>query len=175
MVYIAMFNILGCVIIAFVFAVKLAALVTFVSLPIIVAGAFYRLRYELQYERMNNEVFAESSKFAAEAIGAFRTVTSLTLENTICRRYEDLLQRHVRAAFMKGRFSTIIFALSDSLPLLCLALTYWYGGRLLADREYGPIQFFVCFIAVTNGAEAAGNLLSFGPSKSSFPMCKQIP
>ena len=59
----------------------------------------------------------------------------------------------------------MIFALSDSVNLLCMALTFYYGGHLLASREYGPIQFFIVYIGVVNGAESAGSFLSFGPSK----------
>jgi len=109
-------------------------------------------------------VFAESSQFAAESIGAFRTVTSLTLEDMICHRYGVLLQDHVNKAFRKGRFSTLVFAASDSIPLLCMALAFWYGGRLLSTREYGPVNFFVVYMAVVQGAEGAGQWLSFGPN-----------
>lgn len=88
-----------------------------------------RVRYELQFEKMNQAVFAESSKFAAESIGAFRTVNSLTLEDMICRRYEFLLADHVKKASKKAKYSSLIFAGSDSIQLLCMALTFWYGGR----------------------------------------------
>jgi ATP-binding cassette subfamily B (MDR/TAP) protein 1 len=70
-------------------------------------------------------VFAESSQFAAEAFGAFRTVTALTLEDMICDRYAALLQQQVKKARQKARFSTIIFALSDSMVFPCMALTFW--------------------------------------------------
>lgn len=92
-------------------------------------SAFIRVRYEIQFEKMNQAVFAESSRFAAELIGAFRTVTSLTLEDMICHRYETLLANHLWKAFNKAKFSTLIFSASDSLALLCMALTFWYGGR----------------------------------------------
>lgn len=106
-------------------------------------AGFFRVRYEIQFEALNQAVFAESSKFAAEAIGAFRTVTGLTMEEMIARRYEMLLQDHVKKAFIKARWSTFIFAASDSVQLLCMALAFWYGGRLLASREYQPENFFV--------------------------------
>jgi ATP-binding cassette subfamily B (MDR/TAP) protein 1 len=115
---------------------------------------------------MNQAVFAESSKFASESIGAFRTVTSMTMEDMICLRYEKLLQSHVRHAFNKSRFTTLLFAASDSISLLSMALTFWYGGQLLANREYNAVQFFVVYIAVVNGSESTGSLLSFGPSES---------
>jgi len=135
-------------------------------LTIMIAGAFMRLRYEIMFEKMNQAVFEESSKFAAESISAFRTVTSLTLEEVICTRYEVLLADHVSKAFKKAIYACLIFAGSDSFPLLCMALTFWYGGRLLGNREYGPVEFFVIYIAVIIGSESAGQFLSLGPSKS---------
>ncbi len=88
-------------------------------------ASFVRVRFEIQFEKLNAEVFAESSQFAAEAFGAFRTVTALTLEDMICARYATLLQGHVDKAFKKARFTTLVFALSDSVMLLCMALAFW--------------------------------------------------
>ncbi|CAD6441632.1 6175a0f8-118b-4c5d-b66e-b6f1a58887c9 [Sclerotinia trifoliorum] len=164
MVLTALCNIAGCIIIAFVFGWKLTCVVAFVALPIMICSSFYRIRYEIRFEKMNQAVFAESSKFAAEAISAFRTVTSLTLEDMICRRYDELLKWHVNGHAKKSRYSSIIFAASESLGLGCMALAFWYGGTLLASREYGPINFFVVYMALINGAESAGSLLSFGPN-----------
>lgn len=84
----------------------------------------------MQFEKMNFDVFAESAKFATESIGAIRTVTALTLEDEICGRYERLLQTHIRDAFRKARFSTLVFAMSDSVALLCMAFVLWYVSVL---------------------------------------------
>jgi ATP-binding cassette subfamily B (MDR/TAP) protein 1 len=166
LVYTALISLVGCIIIAFIFGWKLTVLTVFVAMPIILAAGFFRVRYEIQFESLNQAVFAESSKFAAESIGAFRTVSSLTLEDMICRRYELLLQGHVNAAFHKARYTSLIFAASDSVQFLTMALAFWYGGQLLANGHYSPLHFFVVYMAVINGAEGAGSLLSFGPSRS---------
>lgn len=125
MAYIALTNIVGGIALAFVFGWKLTLVALFGGLPITLGCGYYRIRFELVFEEMNAKVFAESSQFAAEAIGAFRTVTSLTLEDVICSRYEKLLQDHVRKAFNKARLTMLVFSASDSLPLLCMALTFW--------------------------------------------------
>ncbi|ROV99983.1 hypothetical protein VMCG_06178 [Cytospora schulzeri] len=106
----------------------------------------------------------ESSKWASEAIGAFRSVSALTLEDMIIQRYERLLHGHTMAAYRKARWKSIVIALSGSLPMACQALILWYGGRLLAGREYGVLSFFVCYQAVMSGAESAGAGFSFGPN-----------
>jgi ATP-binding cassette subfamily B (MDR/TAP) protein 1 len=96
-------------------------------MPITLSCAFFRLRYEVQFESLNQAVFAESSKFASESINAFRTVSSLTLENMISKRYETLLNDHINTAFKKARFTTLVFAFSDSTNLLLMSLIFWYG------------------------------------------------
>ena len=93
----------------------------------------------------------------------------------ITNRYDTLLERHVKKAFKKARLSSMIFALSDSVNLLCMALTFYYGGRLLGSHEYDPVSFFVIYIAVVNGAESAGSFMSFGPSKFAFEVSLHAP
>jgi ATP-binding cassette subfamily B (MDR/TAP) protein 1 len=62
MVLQAVFSLIGCIIIAFYFGWKLTLLAVFVALPLIMGGAFFRFRYEIQFEKMNQKVFEESSK-----------------------------------------------------------------------------------------------------------------
>ncbi|KAF3017156.1 hypothetical protein E8E14_011158 [Neopestalotiopsis sp. 37M] len=164
LVYNAIFTVFGTLAVAFAFGWKLALVALCVTMPLGLSAGYFRVKYELEFEKMYSAVFAESSKFAAEAIGAFRTVSSMTLEDTITERYDKLLNGHVGSAFKKARWTTLIFALSDSISLGCQALIFWYGGRLMATREYEPMQFFVCYMAVIQGAESAGQGFSFGPN-----------
>ncbi|PVI03643.1 P-loop containing nucleoside triphosphate hydrolase protein [Periconia macrospinosa] len=161
---IAVFNLIGCTIVSFVFGWKLSLVIFFASMPVILIAAFLRVRYEMLFVSMNEKVFAKSSKFAAEAITSFRTVTALTLEDTISKEYDTLLRSHIHEAFMSGRFSVLVFALSDSLQLCSMALAFWYGGQLLARREYEPLQFFLIYAALIQSAQAAGQFLAYGPN-----------
>lgn len=124
-VLISIFNIIGSITLSFFFGWKLTLITVFTAMPIILAAGFFRIRYETQFEKMNSEVFEESSKFATESISAFRTVSSLVLEDTIVRRYEKLLREHSENAFKKAKFSTLVFSMSDSISLLCMAFVLW--------------------------------------------------
>ncbi|KAJ2907063.1 P-loop containing nucleoside triphosphate hydrolase protein [Zalerion maritima] len=166
-VYSSGFQLIGGVTIAFVFSWKLACLACFVILPVGMAAGYFRFKYEIDFEKLYAQVFAESSKFAAEAIGAFRTVTALTLEDVICERYDELLRRHVNSAFKKAWGTTTIFALSDSVALAYNALVFWYGAKLMMDGDLEVTNFFVCYMAATQAAEAAGQGFSFGPNAAS--------
>lgn len=140
-VLISVLSVIGCLTISFYFGWKLALVTVLTMLPLILGAAFFRVRYEKRLEMMGMAVFAESAKFASEGVGAFRTVSSLTLERVICDRYAKLLRDHTRAAFFKSSGSTALFALSDSISLLCMAFILWYGGKLMAEHEYAPFQY----------------------------------
>ncbi|KAM0250560.1 hypothetical protein ACHAQJ_008570 [Trichoderma viride] len=163
-VYIAIFNLTGSIAIAFSFGWKLALVGTAVVMPILLASSYWRFKYEMQFEKMNNDVFSESSKFASESIGAFRTVTSLTLEDPISRRFETLCNGHVKTAFKKARWVSLLFGFADSCTLACQSLIFYYGSRLLASGEYKLENYFVCFMAIMNASESAGQSFGFGPN-----------
>jgi len=163
-VLISLFNVIGCIAVGLVFGWKLTLVALGTSMPIIVAAMFYRVRHETSFEEANNAVFAESAKFASESISAIRTVSSLTMEDGICQRYDTLLNAHIKDAFRKSRFSVMIFSFSDSISLLCMAFVLWYGGKLLSSHEYTPFQYMVVYIAVVQGGMSAGQWLSFGPN-----------
>ncbi|KAF2015176.1 ABC multidrug transporter-like protein [Aaosphaeria arxii CBS 175.79] len=164
MVMISLFSLVGCITIAAIFHWKFALVVIASSMPIILAGGWYRVRHEVKFESRNNDVFAESARFATEAIGAMRTVTSLTLERVICEKYKALLDDHVAKSKKEARLSCLVFAASDSSVLLCMAFALWYGGTLLANLELNSFTFLVVYLAIIQGSLAAGQWLSFGPN-----------
>ncbi|KAF5853597.1 hypothetical protein GGP41_002155 [Bipolaris sorokiniana] len=164
MALIAIVNVVGCVIISFVYGWKLSLVGLFAALPLILAAGYLRMRLELEFEKSNAKIFEDSSQFAAEAVGAFRTVLSLIMEDMIGDRYETLLSTHISNAFSRAKWGTLVFAGSDSIELACMALTFWYGGTLLASREYNNVDFFVIYQAIISGAVAAGMFFSFAPN-----------
>ncbi|KAM7194294.1 putative ABC multidrug transporter [Naviculisporaceae sp. PSN 640] len=157
-------SLIGALVISFVYGWKLALVALFVTVPLGLLAGFYRVKYELEFNKMNEAVFQESSKFGAESIGAFRTVSALVMEDAITERYQNLLQSHVMTAFKRARWTTILIAYSDSVSLACQTLVFWYGGRLIVTGEYSTTAFFVTYMAMIQGAESAGQWLSFGPN-----------
>jgi ATP-binding cassette subfamily B (MDR/TAP) protein 1 len=125
MLLISIFSLIGCIAVAEAFHWRFATIVIVSSLPIILAGGWYRVRHELKFEARNNAVFADSAQFATEAIGAIRTVVSLTLERAVCEKYNALLKKHIYKSWKEARVSCLAFAGSDSLVLLCMAFALW--------------------------------------------------
>lgn len=124
-VLVSIFNVIGCCIVGFVFGWKLTIVSLASTMPIIVVAMAYRVRHEVRLEAEASKVFAEGARFASESIAAIRTVSSLTMEDGVGTRYEELLNKHVRQAFSKARWSLLFFSFSDSISFLCMAFVLW--------------------------------------------------
>jgi ABC-type multidrug transport system fused ATPase/permease subunit len=163
MALISVFNLTGSIIISFYFGWKLALVGVLTIMPVVLTAGYMRISLERGFVELNRAVFAESSQFGSEAVAAFRTVTSLLMEEKILNRFDHLLHEHATNAFKRARFATLIFAFSDSADLFCQALCFYYGGTLLAKREYDLVTYFVIYMAAIQGAQAAGMWFSFAP------------
>ena len=42
-------------------------------------------------------------------------------------------------------------------------MAFWYGGNLIASREYSDFQVYVCIISLVSGAQIAGSVFNFAP------------
>lgn len=159
-----MFVVIGCVTISLVFNWKLGLVAMFFTMPLLLATGFWKVRHEVQFEQMNSAVFMESSQFATEAIGAIRTVSALTMESSITSRYQKLLNGHVQKAHRKAQWTAGLFGFAGSATLGCQALIFWYGGRLLVSGELSLEAFYVCLMAMVQGAESAIQSLALTPN-----------
>lgn len=112
--------------IAFIFGWKLTLVGFFVISPIILVAGFFRYRLEINFEKMAAAVYKDSSQFATEAIAAIRTVTSLTMEDMVYKRYQILLDDHARSAIRQAISSCLLFSASESVEIICTALIFWY-------------------------------------------------
>jgi ATP-binding cassette subfamily B (MDR/TAP) protein 1 len=140
-------------------------LVVFSTLPLIFGSGYLRLRLETKFEQENSAIFTESACFASQAVGAMRTVSSFTLENAIWSDYDKRLQEPLRNPLRVVGMPMVWYALAESIVFLVMALAFWYGGQLIADSEYSTEQFFVIYIAIDFGGEAAGQFFAYTPSK----------
>jgi len=161
LIIVVIVNLLSSCTLSLVVGWKLALVTIFGALPLLFAAGFTRMRLELSSQERVSKFFLESTRFASEAVGAIRTVQSLTLEDGVMERYAARLNGPVRSAYRRTAWIMLLFGLSESVDLLGVGLAFWYGGRLMVAGEYNVRQFFVVFIAVVFGGQAAGFLFGF--------------
>lgn len=168
-------NLVSNAILAIVYGWKLALVVFFGALPLIFFAGVIRIRLESQLQSRNSAAFAESARFASEAVGAMRTVCSFTIEDSISAAYDERLQVSLNRSIKHVFPSLIFYAATESMQFLGMALAFWYGGGLLASGEYTTNQFFVIYTAIIFGGEAAAMFFSWTTSKElvCFPSKKK--
>ncbi|KOS19776.1 Leptomycin B resistance protein pmd1 [Escovopsis weberi] len=133
------------------------------TIPLLLACGFFRFWMLAHFQRRSKAAYAKSASFASEAISAIRTVAALTREDDVLQLYHESLEKQQSASLRAILKSSTLYAGSQSLTFLVLALGFWYGGTLIGKGEYNMFEFFFCFMAVIFGAQSAGSIFSFAP------------
>ncbi|KAL4968151.1 P-loop containing nucleoside triphosphate hydrolase protein [Aspergillus stella-maris] len=154
-------NVLGSSILALAVGWKIALVAIFGCLPPLFFTGYVRIRLEMTSQERTSKIYLESARFAAEAIGAIRTVASLTMEEKVIQMYEERLQQTSPKFVRITLASAVLLGLCESLYLATLALIFWYGVKLLSEGEYRVETFFMVFVAVIFGGQAAGFLFGY--------------
>nr|POE75182.1 abc transporter fmpd [Quercus suber]POE94737.1 abc transporter fmpd [Quercus suber] len=139
------------------------ALVCFSTVPIQIGCGILRLKCLSLLESHSRRIYESSANYACEYSANIRTVAPLTLERKIQKDYHEILEMQRKKSLLSVTHSSLLYAASQSLNLLCVALAFWYGSRLVATDSYSLFQFFLCYTAVIAGAYSAGAIFSFAP------------
>ena len=117
LILIVIVDLIGSCTLAIVVAWQLAVVVLFGALPALFFAGFMRMRLEMQSQDRTSKLYQESARFAAEAVGAIRTVSSLTMEAKVLENYGARLDVTVRKAYRHIIVSMALFGLAESLDL----------------------------------------------------------
>ncbi|KAH8807174.1 P-loop containing nucleoside triphosphate hydrolase protein [Xylogone sp. PMI_703] len=139
---------------------KLGLVVLFGGLPLIFGAGVIHERMENSFEEKAGKMFTESVGYAGEHIQAIRTISALNMEIVVERHFGQMMVDYCQRAARYAIRNMLWFSASDSIDLLCMALAFWYGGRLLSFHEYSTIQFFIVFIAIIFGSQSMGQFFA---------------
>ena len=121
LILIIIVNLLSCCVLALAVSWKLALVAIFGCLPLVFLAGFMRMRLEIKSQDRTSAMYQESARFASEAVGAIRTVSSLTLESKVLDSYGKRLDHCVRKAYKHIVISMLFFGLSESLDLISMS------------------------------------------------------
>lgn len=155
-------NLVGNVIVAFIFGPKLAA-VAFCALPLLVFTGMVRLKVLTYFAEKSAEDYKRSAQVACESVAAIKTVQSLTREKSVYEVYQKMLEKPLNQGLKSAFTNTILYAISQSANFLVNGLVFWYGGRLIAREGYNIQQFFTVFVAIVFGSQGAGRIFAYAP------------
>lgn len=158
-------TILGGIVLSIAIGWKLALVCT-ATIPIVVACGWLRLMVLTAFDTKIRQSGTDAAAFAGELVRSVRTVASLGLEEYALARYDGFLASHASKSLRSILTASSLYAASQSIVYLCAALAFWYGGILIADREYSTFQVYICFVSLISGAQIAGSIFTFAPDAS---------
>jgi ATP-binding cassette subfamily B (MDR/TAP) protein 1 len=137
------------------------ALVTMSTIPVVLGCGFFRFWVLARFQNNMRKAYMKSASYACENTNAIRTVASLTREIDVYNHYHAQLVEQGNKALRSNLKNSTLYAASQSLMFLCIALGFWYGGKLIGDGEYSLFQFFIVFSEILFSVQSAGTVFSF--------------
>jgi len=102
------------------------ALVCTAAIPILLACGFLRFWMLANFQARAKKAYEKSASYACEATSAIRTVASLTREVDVLAHYNESLEIQAAKSLRSILKSSLLYAASQSLVFLCVALGFWY-------------------------------------------------
>ncbi|KAI1757140.1 leptomycin B resistance protein pmd1 [Xylaria castorea] len=158
-------TILGGIVLSLIIGYKLALVCT-ATIPFVAGFGWIRLAMLTLFAEKMKKTHQDSAAYASEAASAIRTVASLNMETRVLNHYNEILSQRSKESIKSILQASAMYAASQSITFLAIALVFWYGGHLIASGEYNVTQFFICFAALISGAQTAGIVFSYAPGMS---------
>ncbi len=143
----------GALIMMFVTSVQLSLLVL-VAIPIILVPIIGFGRVVRRLSRSAQDRLADASAYAAENLGAVRTMQSFTSEDVVSDRYAGAVEDAFEAARSRLLSRAGLTALAMFLVTTCIILVLWLGALLVIEGELsgGRLGQFVLYAMFVGGS-----------------------
>ncbi|CAH0719110.1 unnamed protein product, partial [Brenthis ino] len=139
-------------------------LVSLVSVPMVIAAVVLEGRVLAEGIAAIREASNRATTIATEAITNIRTVSAFCGEEGALARYQQAGVGARVAARSSLRWRGAVFAFGQTAPVAGYALSLWYGGVLVADREVQYKDVIKVSEALIFGAWMMGQALAFAPN-----------
>ncbi|KAL7940157.1 multidrug resistance protein [Trichoderma barbatum] len=140
------------------------ALVCLSVIPLMIGGGYFGIWLVGDFEQ-KNELFAnKTAEFAGETLHGIQTIAALTREQTALDEFHETLQASKTKALAANLQASLMYALTQTAYYACMALSFWYGGRLILSGEYSLFQVISVQSAMLLSGFSAGMVFSWTPN-----------
>lgn len=121
-IFISGLNIYVCAVLDIAFTWKFGLVVALAGLPPLSGAGYLKVRLDSELDNTISKNYSESVAIASDAVLAMRTVSSLTIEQSVLDRYSTELDKAVSSSIRPLFTMTILFALTQCIEYFFLAL-----------------------------------------------------
>jgi ATP-binding cassette, subfamily B, bacterial len=135
---------------------RLSSLVL-IAIPLVMLPLFGFGRAVRRRSRLAQDMLADATGFAAEAIGAVKTVQAMTAEAAARSRFSGAVERAFEAAQDVTRSRAVLTAIAIFLAFASVVLILWSGAQAVLAKEMTPgtLGQFVLYAVFAAGALGA--------------------
>lgn len=144
-------------VIAFVEYWKLALVLSSTVVVLTITGVF-GVALPVKWTKQSMACYSSGATLAEEAISAIKHVTAFGIQEQLAERYASHLKRAERPGFKAGVMTALMNSLSNAIPYLSYALSFWEGSRLLVAGEMSVPAVTTSTLAIVIGAWAIGRV-----------------
>lgn len=119
-------GVVSCAILALSYGWRLGVVIVFAGLPPMLLAGYLRIRMESKMDSKISKRFAASASIASEAITAIRTVSSLSMEQSVLKAYTHELDQANSFAHKPILLIMLPFAFTQSMEYFFQALGFWF-------------------------------------------------
>ncbi|KAM7464693.1 hypothetical protein LguiA_032814 [Lonicera macranthoides] len=124
--------------------------------PLVIASMYSKSVLMKSMSRKAQKAQSEGSQLASEAVVNHRTITAFSSQDRVLSLYAGTLKGPRKECIKQSWFSGLGLCSSQFLTTAAIALTYWYGGRLMNQGLVTSKNLFqVFFILMSTGKNIA--------------------
>ncbi|KAM3070925.1 hypothetical protein ACMFMG_009836 [Clarireedia jacksonii] len=135
LIFVVFVNLVASCILSLLESWKLALVAIFGSLPVIILAGYLHVQLQSSAQARNKNLFLESARYVSEVAGAVKTISSLTMEEDVCKKLEVKLEGLMRKAYREAVVSMALFAFSQSASLLGIVHARGAANQILNMKE----------------------------------------
>ncbi|XP_063831950.1 multidrug resistance protein homolog 49 [Ostrinia nubilalis] len=139
-------------------------LVSLVSVPMVIVAVVLEGRVIAAGIEAVRQASDKANTIATEAITNIRTVSAFCGEQGVLERYHKAGLAARKTARSSLRWRGCVFSFGQTAPVAGYALSLWYGGVLVANREVPYKDVIKVSEALVFGAWMMGQALAFAPN-----------
>ncbi|KAL0879462.1 hypothetical protein ABMA27_003213 [Loxostege sticticalis] len=139
-------------------------LVSLVSVPMVIIAVVLEGRIIAAGVEAVRKASDRANTIATEAISNIRTVSAFCGEQGVLERYRQAGLAAKKTARKSLRWRGCVFSFGQTAPVAGYALSLWYGGVLVANREVPYKDVIKVSEALVFGAWMMGQALAFAPN-----------
>lgn len=151
------------IVISFALGWKLA-LVCFAVMPLMVGGGYFGVLLVADFEEMNEEFAHQAAEFAGETLAGIQTIAALAREEQSLQTFQQIIRQNEPKALVSNIKVSFLYALTQTAYYASMAISFWYGGRLILRGEYTLFQAITTQSAMLLSAFSAGLVFAWTPN-----------